>query len=266
VKSAMFVPDTIVLARRNFKRLLRTPQILAFATIQPVMFVLLFRYVFGADILFGLQKAGWKYEYADYLIPGILVQVTSFGSIAAAVGIAADMGSGIMDRFRSLPMSQAAVLTGRTVSDIARQLMTVTIILIVGTMVGFRFHNGIAGAVGAIGMALLFGFAMAWFFAWVGLRVTDAEAVQTAGFIPIFPLVFLSGAFTPITGLPPILEAFARNQPLTHVVSAIRGLAQGSDMPLTADTNHHIIMATIWCVGSIVIFGYMSIRKFTTAA
>lgn len=257
-----FVPDTLVLARRNFTRLLRTPQILAFATIQPVMFVLLFRYVFGNDILFGLQRQGWEYGYADYLLPGVMVQVTSFGAIAAAVGIAADMASGVMDRFRSLPMSQAAVLSGRTVSDIARQVMTLFIILVFGTLVGFRFHNGIGGAVGAIAIALLYGFAMAWFFAWVGLRVTDAEAVQTAGFIPIFPLVFLSGAFTPISGLPAGLEAFARNQPLTHVVSAIRGLAQGSGSALTEATNHHILMSVIWCVGAILVFGFLSIRKF----
>ena len=159
------VTDTLIIAKRNLLRIVRTPQYLVFSSIQPVMFVLLFRYVFGGSI----QPPGYTGRYADYLLPGLLVQLTLFGGAATAVGLSEDMQKGMVDRFRSLPMSRSAVLAGRTIADIARSLFVLLLLLAVGSAVGFRFHNGFFGALGAIALALTVGFAFSWFFAFIGM-------------------------------------------------------------------------------------------------
>ena len=176
-RSAIFV-DSMVIARRNLIGIARTPQLLVFATIQPILFVLLFRYVFGGAI----DVPG--VSYVDYLIPGIIVQTVVFGATSTAVGLSEDMSKGIIDRFRSLPMSRSAVLGGRTIADLVRNVFVVLLMIAVGTAVGFRFHNGFLPAVAAVFVALLLGYCLSWVFAFIGLTVADPESAQLAGFLP----------------------------------------------------------------------------------
>jgi ABC-2 type transport system permease protein/oleandomycin transport system permease protein len=242
--------DGVVIARRNLRRIARTPQLLVFSTIQPVMFVLLFRYVFGGSI----RVPGVR--YVDYLMPGIFVQTVLFGGASTAVGLSEDMSKGIVDRFRSLPMARSAVLVGRTVADLARNVFVVALMVVVGIAVGFRFHDGFAPGLGAVGLSLLFGFSFSWFFAYMGLTVTDPEAAQVAGFLPIFPLVFASGAFTPVKQMPGWLQAFANNQPVTHVVASVRALTQGGPVA------HHLLLALLWMAGITAVFVPLSVRRY----
>lgn len=276
------VTDTLIIAKRNLLRILRTPQYLVFSSIQPVMFVLLFRYVFGGAI----QPPGFAGRYADYLLPGLLVQLTLFGGAATAVGLSEDMQKGMVDRFRSLPMSRSAVLAGRTFADIARSFFVLLLLLAVGSAVGFRFHNGILGGIGAVALTLMVGFAFSWFFAFIGMKVKDPETAQVAGFLPIFPLVFAASTFTPIESFPGWLQAFARANPITNAVNAIRGLTQG-DAPLRrfiasgervmpgtdakkvlatlqdhANYGRYVIFTLMWCVGLIAVFATLSIRAY----
>ena len=242
--------DTAVMTKRNLVRLLRTPQLLFFATVQPVMFVLLFTYVFGGSI----SVPGLR--YIDYLIPGIFVQTVAFGGVNTAVGLSTDLGSGIIDRFRSLPMARAAVLAGRTIADGVRNLFVVLLMVVVGTLVGFRFHNGFVPAVGAIGLVLLFGFSLAWLFALIGMTLKETETAQVAGLVVIFPLTFVSGAFTPISSMPSWLRIVARNQPFTHMVNSMRGLTQGGAVA------HSVLMALVWMAGTTVIFAALAVRRY----
>ncbi len=289
-----FLSDTIVIAHRNILKILRTPQLLVFSSIQPIMFVLLFRYVFGGAI----QPPGYTNRYADYLLPGIMTQLTLFGGASTAVGLAEDFNKGIIDRFRSLPMSRAAVLAGRTIADLARSLFVILLVLVVGYLVGFRFSNGVAGALGAIGMTLLFGFAFSWFFAFIGMVVKDAETAQVAGFLPIFPLVFAASTFTPIESMPGWLQAFAKVNPMTNAVNAIRALSHGSNplhrfqaqiaaaqasgnapasapgapkinvastlttLQRQAESGRYIGYTLLWCALIIAVFGTLSIRTY----
>jgi ABC transporter DrrB family efflux protein len=248
-RSAFFV-DTAVMTQRNLVRLLRTPQLLFFATVQPVMFVLLFTYVFGGSI----RVPGTS--YIDYLLPGIFVQTVAFGGVNTAVGLASDLGTGIVDRFRSLPMARSAVLAGRTIADAVRNLFVVLLMIIVGSFVGFRFHNGFAPAVGAVALALLFGFSLAWLFAFIGMTLKDTETAQVAGLVVIFPLTFVSGAFSPISTMPWWLGGGARNQPFTYMVDAMRGLTQGGPV------GHSVIMAVVWMIGITVVFSTLAVRRY----
>jgi ABC transporter DrrB family efflux protein len=214
------VGDTAVVTKRNLRRIVRTPRLLVVSSIQPVMFVLLFRYVFGGAI----RTPG--VGYADYLLPGILVQATLFGA-TTAVALATDIASGMIDRFKSLPMARSTVLAARTIADLARGTVVVLLVLAVGTLVGFRFHNGPLPALAALALVLLFGFAYSWAAAWIGLIVKDPEAAQLAAYLPVFPLIFASSAFVPIDTMPGWLQAFARNQPISVTVNAVRALTQG---------------------------------------
>jgi ABC transporter DrrB family efflux protein len=277
--------DTLILSKRNLLKILRTPQYLIFSSIQPVMFVLLFRYVFGGAI----QAPGYAGRYADYLLPGLLVQLTLFGGAATAVGLSEDMQKGMVDRFRSLPMSRSAVLAGRTFADILRSLFVLVLVLIVGTLVGFRFHNGFVPGLAAIGLTLLFGFSFSWFFAYIGMKVKDPETAQVAGFLPIFPLVFAASTFAPIESFPGWLQGFARANPITNAVNAIRGLTQG-DAPLRrfidggsqvlpgtdvkkvlrvlegqAGYGRYVWFTLAWCVAIIVVFATLAIRAYRNA-
>jgi ABC-2 type transport system permease protein/oleandomycin transport system permease protein len=244
------VTDTMVIARRNLLRIARTPQLLVFSTIQPVMFVLLFVYVFGGTIRIpGLR-------YVDYLIPGILVQTVVFGGASTSVGLADDLSKGLIDRFRSLPMARSAVLAGRTVADTGRNLFVVVLMLVVGTLVGFRFHNGFVPALAAIGLALLFGYAFSWVFALVGLSVRDPEAAQLAGFLPIFPLVFASSVFTPVRNMPGWLQGFAKAQPITVTVNAIRSLSQGGPVA------RPLVQSLAWIAGLLAVFVPLAVARY----
>lgn len=214
--------DTVAMTRRNLLRLSRTPQVIVFATIQPVIFVLLFNFVFGGSIDFAPGV-----DYIDFLIPGILVQTSLFSSGNTAIGLTDDLQKGAIDRFRSLPMHHIAVLIGRTNADALRAALTMTIICLVGFVVGFRTdHYG--GLVMGVGLAILFAYAFNWVFAAFALYVRDPEAAQAGAFLPVFPLVFAASTFAPVGNMPGWLQPFADNQPVTVTVDAIRALTQGN--------------------------------------
>ena len=248
-RSAIFV-DAVVIARRNLIGIARTPQLLVFATIQPILFVLLFRYVFGGAI----DVPG--VSYVDYLIPGIIVQTVVFGATSTAVGLSEDMSKGIIDRFRSLPMSRSAVLGGRTIADLARNVFVVLLMIAVGTAVGFRFHNGFLPAVAAVFVALLLGYCLSWVFAFIGLTVADPESAQLAGFLPIFPLVFASSVFTSIQSMPGWLQAFAKVQPITRAADTVRALTQGG--PVAAN----LIWTLLWSITILAVFAPLAVRRY----
>jgi ABC-2 type transport system permease protein/oleandomycin transport system permease protein len=233
--------DSMVVAWRNILRIRRTPQLIVFATIQPVMFVLLFTFVFGGSI----PTPG--FEYVDYLVPGILVQTAAFGSSSTAIGLADDLKRGMVDRFRSLPMARAAFLGGRTLADLARAIVVVTMVLLVGFLVGFRPDGGVLYIIGGVLLVLGLGFSMSWLFACLALLVKDPEAAATAGFIPLFPFVFASSIFTPVETMPEWLQTFAANQPLTRVCDAVRGLMLDSS---TAD----VVPAVLWIIVILAVF------------
>jgi ABC-2 type transport system permease protein/oleandomycin transport system permease protein len=235
------VRDSLVVAWRNILRIRRTPQLIVFATIQPVMFVLLFTYVFGGSI----PTPGLA--YVDYLVPGILVQTAAFGSSSTAIGLADDLKRGMVDRFRSLPMARAAFLGGRTIADLARAIVVVTMVLLIGFLVGFRPDGSVLYVAGGVLLVLALGFAMSWLFACLALLVKDPEAAATAGFIPLFPFVFASSIFTRTSTMPDWLASFADQQPLTRVCNAVRGLMiDGS----TAD----VLPAVLWIFAILAVF------------
>jgi len=248
-RSAIFF-DSVVIARRNLIGIARTPQLLVFATIQPILFVLLFRYVFGGAI----DVPG--VSYVDYLIPGIIVQTVVFGATSTAVGLSEDMSKGIIDRFRSLPMSRSAVLGGRTIADLVRNVFVVLLMIAVGTAVGFRFHNGFLPAVAAVFVALLLGYCLSWVFAFIGLTVADPESAQLAGFLPIFPLVFASSVFTSIQSMPGWLQAFAKVQPITRAADTVRALTQGG--PVAAN----LIWTLLWSIAILAVFAPLAVRRY----
>ena len=248
-RSAIFA-DAVVIARRNLTRIARTPQLLVFATIQPIMFVLLFRYVFGGAI----HVPG--ISYVDFLIPGIIVQTVVFGATSTAVGLSEDMSKGIIDRFRSLPMSRSAVLAGRTIADLVRNVFVVLLMIVVGTAVGFRFHNGLLPAVAAVFVALLLGYALSWVFALIGLTVADPETAQLAGFLPVFPLVFASSVFTSIQTMPGWLQAFANVQPITRAANTVRALTQGGPIA----TN--LLWTILWSIAILAVFAPLAVRRY----
>ena len=218
--------DTAIITLRNVRRNLRLPQLLVFATIQPVMFLLLFNYVFGGSIGLAIPPAAGG-EYINWLLPGIAVQVAAFGSSQTAIGLTEDLRAGAIDRFRSLPMARSAVLAGRTFADLGRNAFVVALMFVVGFIMGFRPQNGALGVVGAFGLALLFAYALSWIMASLGLALKDPEATQTATFIPLFPLVFASSVFAPISTFPSWLQGFAEYQPVSVAASAIRGMLLG---------------------------------------
>ncbi len=242
--------DTLVLTKRSLTHTVRSPELLIFATIQPVMFVLLFRYVFGGAI----SVRGTS--YVNYLMAGIFVQSVSFGAMTTGVGLATDLTQGLVDRFRSLPMSRSAVLTGRTLGDLGRNMFTVLVMLGVGLLVGFRPHGSPLRWLGAAGLLLLISFSLSWISATIGLLVRNVEAVQSAGFVWLFPLTFASSAFVPTSSMPGVLRAFAEHQPITQVVNAVRALVL--DRPVGSAGWQ----AVLWCVGILAVFVPLSVRLY----
>lgn len=219
--------DMWVITRRNLLRYIRLPQLLFFSSVQPIMFLLLFNYVFGGALGLSVQVPGGK--YIDYLLPGVLSQMVMFGGVQTGIGLADDMSKGIIDRFRSLPMSRVAVVAGRTFSDAIRNVVVILIMIGVGYVIGFRFQAGAGSAIALVAVAVFFGFAISWIFAVIGMSVRDTETAQLASFIFIFPLTFASSAFVSVQTMPGWLQVFARNQPVTLVVNAARQLALGVD-------------------------------------
>jgi ABC-2 type transport system permease protein/oleandomycin transport system permease protein len=246
--------DSFAVAARNLIAYRRVPQLLVFSTIQPVIFVLMFRYVFGGAI-----RLPGNTPYVDYLMPGIFVQTVVFGSLAAAIGLATDLKSGLLERFRSLPMARSAVLTGRTLADLVRNVFVVALMAVVGFGVGFRFHNGVIPFVASTLLVLLFGYTMAWVFATVGLAVGDPESAQAAAFPVLAPLVFASSAFVPVSSMPTWLQAFARHQPVSVTVSAVRDLVLGT--PAGAD----LLQALAWMAGIVLVFAPLAVRRYRRA-
>jgi ABC transporter DrrB family efflux protein len=244
------VSDALAMTRRNLLRYVRLPNLLVFSTIQPVMFVLLFTYVFGGAVRI---PSG---SYKDFLLPGILVQTVIFGSTQTGVGLADDLSRGMIDRFRSLPMARSAVLAGRTLSDTVRNLFVVLLMIGVGLLIGFRFHAGFVAAIGAIALAVLFGLAFSWISAFIGMAVRDVESAQTAGFIWIFPLVFASAVFVPVSTMPGWLQSFARINPVTNTAEAVRALCQGGP------TAAHVFHALAWIAGILLVFVPLSVRRY----
>lgn len=252
------VSDTLVMAKRNLLRYLRLPQLLVFSTVQPIMFVLLFAFVFGGAI------ATPGVDYINYLIPGILVQTVLFGASQTTVGLADDLAHGMVDRFRSLPMARVAVLAGRTLADSTRNLFVVLLMLGVGALIGFRFEGGALAAAGAVALVVVFGFAFSWISALIGLAVKDTETAQVAGFIWIFPLVFASSAFVPVQTMPGWLRAFAEVQPISVTVNAVRYLTSGGAAPGTAASDP--LFALLWSTGLLALFVPLAVARFRRSA
>ncbi len=246
--------DTMVLAKRNLLRIPRAPDLLLSFTVQPVMFVLLFVYVFGGAI----QTPGFD-DYTDFLMPGIIVQTMSFGGFVTALGLAEDLKKGLIDRFRSLPMSRSAVLAGRTLADVATNLISLTIMISVGLLVGLTFDANVLEILAGILLMLLFGYAFSWVFAFVGLTSSSPEAAQALGFIAIFPLTFASSAFVPIESMPSWLEAFANVNPFTVTTDALRSL--WVDTPAGND----VWGAFAWSIGIAVVFAVLAVSRYRRA-
>jgi ABC transporter DrrB family efflux protein len=250
------VRDSLAIAGRNLIAYKRVPQLLVFSTIQPVIFVLLFRYVFGGAVQASLPPG---VPYVDFLIPGIFVQTTVFGSIATAIGLATDLKSGLMERFRSLPMARSAVLVGRTFADLARNVFVVILMAAVGFAVGFRVHtNWWAFGFGLV-LVLLFGYAMSWIFATVGLAVRDPETAQAAAFPVLAPLVFASSVFVPVSSMPGWLQPFAEHQPVSVTAEAVRALSIGGP------TTSYVLQSLAWVAAILVVFGPVSVRLYRRA-
>jgi ABC-2 type transport system permease protein len=247
-----FFTDTLLLTKRNLLLTARTPELVVFAAIMPIMFVLLFRYVFGGSI----HVPGYS-NYVDYLMPGIMVQTALFGGSSSAVGVADDLSKGVTDRFRSLPTNRAAILAARTLADLVRLSYTMGLLIAIGLLVGFRFHNSLLPILAGIGIALLFGYACSWLFTLVGLTVRNVESATLAGFLLTFPLVFAASTFTSTKFMPHALRAFANAQPVTQVADALRQLTHG-----TGSAGPAALHAIIWSVGILLASAMLATRKF----
>jgi len=253
--------DAMVLAKRSILQTFRVPELLVFVTIQPVMFVLLFRYVFGGAI----HVPGG--QYVNFLMPGIFVQTVAFGGVATGIGLAEDMHRGLIDRFRSLPMASSAVLTGRTIADLARNLFTVVIMLIVGFLVGFRPGGTPFEFLLGILVLMAFSYGFSWVSAFIGLSVRSVEAAQSAGFIWLFPLTFASSAFVPVDSMPGWLQAFARHNPVSVLADSLRGLFHVNPALTTADTRWALVQSVAWTLAILLVFVPISVIRYrrTTA-
>ena len=244
--------DAFAVAQRNLIAYIRVPQLLVFSTIQPVIFVVMFRYVFGGAIDTNIPNI----PYVDFLMPGIFVQTVIFGSMAAAIGLATDLKSGLIERFQSLPMSRSAVLAGRTLADLARNVFVALLMTGVGFLVGFRVHTNPVAFLAGLGLVLLFGYTFAWIFATVGLAVGDPETAQAAAFPVVAPLVFASSAFVPVASMPGWLQPFAEHQPVSVTASAVRALAVGGP------TTSYVLQAIAWCLGILVVFAPLAVMRY----
>ena len=248
------ISDTLTIARRNLLALFRIPTALVFALIQPVMFVLLFRYVFGGAIAISGSS------YVNYLIPGILVQTTIFGGVGTAIGLAEDLQRGLIERFKALPMARMAVLGGRTIADMVRNVMVVTIITVIGLAVGFRPHGGVLHYLAALLMMLVFAYCLSWGFAFVGLAAPNSETAQAMTFPLIFPLTFASNIFVQIQSMPGWLQPFARNQPVSQIAQAVRGLMLG--LPV----GNSIWISLAWGLGLVAVLAPLAVNRYRRAA
>jgi ABC transporter DrrB family efflux protein len=253
VQARWAVSDTLMITKRNLLVWMRVPAYIVFTVIQPVIFVLMFRYVFGGAIHTGTEG------YVNFLIPGILAQTAAFATFGTAIALAQELKKGVIDRLRSMPMARSAVLAGRLVADTARMTVTLLIVLGIGYAVGFRFSNGFVAAAAMLLLAVVFGVAICCIAAYTGLAIGDEESVQAFGLIWLFPLTFLSSAFVPIATMPGWLQAFANNQPVTYVVDTMRGLALGGPV------WDSLWKSLLWLAGIFVVFIPLAVRAYRRA-
>jgi ABC transporter DrrB family efflux protein len=245
------IGDTIVVTWRNLLGYVRIPEQLFFSSVQPVMFVLLFRYVFGGAI-----HLPEKISYVNYLIPGVFVQTVSFGAVATSIGLAQDLHTGLIERFRALPMARSAVLAGRTAADLVRNVLVVLLITAVGYLVGFRVQTNAIAFIAGLGLLLLFAYALSWGFAVIGLSAPNAETAQVMAFPLLFPLTFASSAFVPVSSMPGWLQGYAKYQPVSEVVDATRSLMIGGP------TAVHVLQALAWCLGILFVLAPLAVRRY----
>ena len=246
------VADTVTVTKRNLLAYTRIPESLFFSTVQPIMFVLLFTYVFGGAIhVPGLS-------YVNYLMPGIFVQTVAFGAVTTSIALAEDLQKGIIERFRALPMSRSAVLTGRTSADLVRNIATVVIITAVGLAVGFRPSTGVLPYMAGILVILLFAYALSWGFATIGLSAPNSETAQVMSFPLLFPLIFASSAFVPVSSMPGWLQGFATHQPVSVTVDACRALMLGGP------TAKWVIQSVAWAVGLLIVLIPLAVHRYRT--
>jgi ABC-2 type transport system permease protein/oleandomycin transport system permease protein len=248
------VSDTLTITRRNLLVWVRVPAYIMFTVIQPVMFVLLFRYVFGGAI----PVPGTS--YVNFLMPGIIGQSAAFATFGTAIALAQELKKGVIDRLKSMPMSRSAVLAGRLVADTLRMFITILILVGVGYLVGFRFQNGFGLAVAMVVLATIFGLAICCIAAYTGLAIGDEESVQAFGLVWLFPLTFVSSAFVPISTMPGWLQAFAKNQPVTIVIDTMRSMALGGPIA----TN--LWLSVAWLSGIFIVFLPLAVRAYRRAA
>jgi ABC transporter DrrB family efflux protein len=257
--------DGVLVTRRNLVTLTRVPTVFVFELVQPIMFVLLFRFIFANQ--FATLPPGLN--YVQFLLPGIFIQNALFGSTTTAVGFADDLKAGIIDRFRSLPMARSAVLGGRTSSDLAKNFLLLVIVIGIGYAVGFRFKNGFLDAIAMVVLVLTVGFTFSWISACIGLSLKKVEAVQAASFTWIFPVVFVSSAFVPVAGMAPFLQTIARHNPVTVWCNLARYLSNGPIGIVDPTTGHPVdtyeallVKSVLWIVLLLVIFVPLAIRLY----
>jgi ABC-2 type transport system permease protein len=255
----------LLLTERNLRTLIRVPTVFVFELVQPVMFVLLFRFIYANQ----LSKLPSGLDYVQFLMPGIFVQNAIFGATTTAIGLAEDMKKGIVDRFRSLPMARSAVLAGRTTFDLAKNLILLAIVIVIGYLVGFRFRNGLLDALGMIVLVMAVGFTFSWISACIGLALKEVEAVQAASFTWIVPVVFVSSAFVPVAGMASFLQVVARNNPVTLWCNLARYLAVGNVAILDPTTHQPIdtfqalvVKSALWIAGLLIVFVPLAIRLY----
>jgi len=257
--------DTVVIMRRNLLRIVRMPQLLLFATVQPVMFLILFNYVFGGAVGRSIPAAAGG-DYLNWLLPGVLLQMAAFGSTQTAMGLIEDLNNGVIDRFRSLPMARSAVLAGRTVADLVRNVFVIALVLALGYVLGFRPQTSLVPLAGGLLMAMLFGYVLSWVMACIGLAVKNSEAAQPAAMVPMFPLVFASSVFVPTVTLPDWLRVFADHQPVTRTANAVRGLILGEGALAPDQTvAGEVMSAVIWAVAIVVVAAPLAVRLYRRA-
>ncbi|OKK20838.1 ABC transporter [Streptomyces sp. CB00455] len=261
------VNDSLVIAKRNLIRMSRIPEMIIFGVIQPVMFVVLFSYVFGGSISVGGSTS--PAAYREFLMAGIFAQTVTFATAGAGAGIADDMHKGLIDRFRSLPMARGAVLTGRTLADLVQTTLTVVVLAIVALIVGWRTHTNIGEVLAGFGLLLLLGYAFSWIGALIGLSVRTPEAATSGGLIWLFPLTFISNAFVPSENMPPFLRHIAEWNPFSATVQAARvlfgNLPEGYPVPDAWPMQHPVTASVLWSLLIIAVFRTLAVRKYRSA-
>lgn len=260
------INDSLVVARRNLIRMLRIPEIVIFGLVQPIMFVVLFSYVFGGSMNIGGTTDSDTYR--NFLMAGIFAQTVTFATAGAGAGIADDMHKGLIDRFRSLPMARGAVLTGRTIADLVQTTLTLVVLTGVALLVGWRIDNGILNALGAYALLLLLGYAFSWIGALIGLTVRTPEAATSGGLIWLFPVTFVSNAFVDPGQMTPWLRHVAEWNPFSATVQASRelfgnpGVTQSDAWPM----QHPVWASILWSLVIITVFRTLAVRKYRSAA